>query len=108
MQLASAEASHCGCRNLRAHAVGFVFAAAADAICTKVAASGTGIMAAIATIGLARPSESRRRHQAAERRQHADGAHDSVAAIVVMMSVSRWRTWLSSWAITPVISSRLR
>ena len=33
---------------------------------------------------------------------------NAAVAAMVMISVSRWRTWLNSCAITPVISSRLK
>ena len=63
----------------------------------------------MATTGLTSglPSESRPPPISPPKLASMPMAPASVAAMV-MISVSRWRTWLNSWAITPVISSRLR
>ena len=79
------------------------------AICTSEAASGARIIMAMAAIGFisGRPFSSRPPPIRPPKLASMPIAPDSVAAMV-MISVSRWRTWLSSCAITPVISSRLR
>ena len=108
--LASAEASHSGWPEISAPMRSASYSRPRlIAIWTSAAASGARIMAAMATIGLTsgRPSESRPPPIMPPKLASMPMAPESVAA-TVMISVSRWRTWLSSCAITPAISSRLR
>ena len=108
--LASAEASHCGWPQISAPMRSASYSRPRlIAICTSMAAIGARIIAAMATIGLTSglPSESRPPPIRPPKLASMPMAPDRVAA-TVMISVSRWRTWASSCAITPATSSRLR
>ena len=108
--LASAEASQCGSPQISAPIRSASYSRPRlIAICTSMAAIGARIIAAMATIGLTsgRPSESRPPPIRPPKLASMPMAPDKVAA-TVMISVSRWRTWASSCAITPATSSRLR